>query len=146
MHSMTWKTFPEGMQPLGYAGNEFCFDNELPRHQIFQPAFRLANRLVTGGEYLEFMSDGGYRRPELWLSDGWAGIQERGTKAPVLPWEFDRLDPATLGDYALELGDGYEIHGTLYPSLLGRHITHGCVRLNDADLEAVFAALFGCCC
>ena len=44
----------------------------------------------------------------------------------------------TLGDYALELGDGYEIHGTLYPTLLGRSITHGCIRLNDEDLAVTF--------
>jgi L,D-transpeptidase YbiS len=73
----------------------------------------------------------------IWKKPEWAFV-EVGRKAPVLPWEFDRLDTETLGPYALELGDGFEIHGTLYPNLLGRHITHGCVRLDDEDLEAVF--------
>lgn len=73
----------------------------------------------------------------IWKKPEWAFV-EAGKQAPVLPWAFDRLDGASLGDYALELGDGYEIHGTLYPSLLGRHITHGCIRLDDEDLAAVY--------
>ena len=73
----------------------------------------------------------------IWKKPEWAFVEE-GRRPPVLPWEFDRLDPVTLGDYALELGDGFEIHGTLYPELLGRHITHGCIRLGDVDLKAVF--------
>ncbi len=74
----------------------------------------------------------------IWKKPEWAFV-EAGREAPVLPWDFDRLDPVTLGKYALELGDGYEIHGNLYPNLIGRNITHGCIRLNDADLEATFA-------
>ncbi len=73
----------------------------------------------------------------IWAKPEWA-FAERGKAAPVLPWAFERLDLTTLGDYALELGDGYEIHGTLYPHLLGRHITHGCIRLNDEDLKAAY--------
>ena len=76
----------------------------------------------------------------VWAKPLWAFV-ESGESAPVLPWEFRRLDPTTLGDYALELGDGYEIHGTLYPTLLGRNITHGCIRLNDEDLAAAYHAL-----
>jgi len=75
----------------------------------------------------------------IWAKPEWAFV-EVGEEAPVLPWMFNRLDQTTLGDYALELGDGYEIHGTLYPALLGRNITHGCVRLNDEDLEALHSA------
>jgi len=74
----------------------------------------------------------------IWKKPDWAFV-EIGRKAPVLPWEFDRLDAAILGDYALELGDGFEVHGTLYPNLLGRHITHGCIRLDDGNLAAVYA-------
>lgn len=55
-------------------GSGFCFDNELPRHQVLLQPFALADRLVTNGEFLEFVDDGGYRRPELWLSDGWAAL------------------------------------------------------------------------
>jgi hypothetical protein len=74
----------------------------------------------------------------IWKKPAWA-FAEVGRKAPDLPWEFDRLDGAALGDYALELGDGFELHGTLYPNLLGRNITHGCIRLDDANLAAVYA-------
>lgn len=73
----------------------------------------------------------------IWAKPVWAFV-ENGSPIPTLPWEFRRLDPTTLGDYALELGDGYEIHGTLYPSLLGKNITHGCIRLNDKDLAFTF--------
>lgn len=73
----------------------------------------------------------------IWAKPVWAFV-ETGETTPVLPWEFRRLDLTTLGDFALELGDGYEIHGTLYPALLGRHITHGCIRLNDNDLSFAY--------
>ncbi len=73
----------------------------------------------------------------IWAKPIWAFV-ESGDTAPVLPWAFRRLDQTTLGDYALELGDGYEIHGTLYPALLGKNITHGCIRLNDEDLALTY--------
>lgn len=74
----------------------------------------------------------------IWKKPEWAFV-EAGLEAPVLPWDFRRLDPVSLGKFALDLGDGYEIHGNLYPNLIGRNITHGCIRLNDADLESTFA-------
>ena len=73
----------------------------------------------------------------IWKKPIWAFV-EKNEKAPILPWKFNRLDGTTLGAYALELQSSYAIHGTLYPSLLGRHITHGCVRLNDTDLASAF--------
>lgn len=73
----------------------------------------------------------------IWAKPVWAFVED-GSSIPTLPWEFRRLDTTTLGKYALELGDGYEIHGTLYPTLLGRSITHGCIRLNDEDLAQTF--------
>lgn len=73
----------------------------------------------------------------IWAKPVWAFV-ENGDAIPVLPWAFRRLDQTTLGDYALELGDGYEIHGTLYPALLGKNITHGCIRLNDEDLARTY--------
>lgn len=78
-----WLTFPEGTAWLGHDGRGFAFDNESPRHREFVHAFQLASRLVTAGEYLDFMADGGYERPELWLSDGWAARQARGWTAPL---------------------------------------------------------------
>ncbi len=76
-------------------------------------------------------------RNPVWKKPVWAFVEKNKT-APVLPWSFERLDPTTLGAYALELQNSYAIHGTLYPSLLGRHITHGCVRLGDDDLATAF--------
>jgi L,D-transpeptidase YbiS len=77
------------------------------------------------------------REKPVWNKPDWAFVEE-GLPIPTDPRE--RLDPYSLGDYALDLGDGYLIHGTLYQRLLGRSVTHGCVRLGDEDLEAVWTA------
>jgi L,D-transpeptidase YbiS len=77
------------------------------------------------------------KRDPVWNKPDWAFIEE-GEPIPKDP--AARLDDYSLGDYALYLGDGYLIHGTLYQRLLGRGVTHGCVRLGDADLEAVWKA------
>ena len=71
-----------GAEPPG-AGDPFVYDNETPRHRQWVEPFRLADRLVTCGEWQEFVADGGYRRPELWLSDGWATVQREGWTAPL---------------------------------------------------------------
>jgi ergothioneine biosynthesis protein EgtB len=68
---LSWAEFGEGLYAIGHEGQDFAFDNESPRHKVYLQGFRLASRLVTNSEYLEFMRDEGYRRPELWLSDGW---------------------------------------------------------------------------
>jgi ergothioneine biosynthesis protein EgtB len=81
-----WLTFEEGLAGIGHQGEGFAFDNELPRHRTFLQGFQLATSLVTSGEYLEFMSDGGYDRADLWLSDGWAARQERDWTSPLY-WE-----------------------------------------------------------
>jgi ergothioneine biosynthesis protein EgtB len=78
-----WIAFPEEVRKIGFAGEGFSFDNEGPRHRVFVEAFRLASRPVTNGEYLDFLDDGGYARPDLWLSDGWAVVRERGWEAPL---------------------------------------------------------------
>src|SRR5205823_4137321 len=70
-----WTHFATGVYQIGYDGSDFAFDNEYPRHRIFAEAFQIGSRLITNGEYLEFMADGGYRNPLLWLSDGWAAVQ-----------------------------------------------------------------------
>ena len=74
----------------------------------------------------------------VWVKPDWAFIEE-GASAPVQ--YADRLEPGAMGDYAIGLGDGYFIHGTLYTRLLGRNVTHGCVRVGDQDLRTVFHAL-----
>lgn len=80
--------FEGGMQEAGHAGEGFCFDNELPRHRVWLEPYALCERLVTCGEFAEFMGDGGYRRPELWLSDGWNAVQNNGWRAPLY-WTSD---------------------------------------------------------
>jgi dimethylhistidine N-methyltransferase len=75
--------FDGGLAQIGHAGPGFAFDNEGPRHRVWLEAFELADRLVTNGEWLAFMADGGYRRAELWLADGWAQAQAAGWRAPL---------------------------------------------------------------
>ncbi|MDZ7778430.1 MAG: ergothioneine biosynthesis protein EgtB [Gemmatimonadota bacterium] len=84
---LAWTTFPEGLREVGWHGDGFCYDNETPRHRRFLEPFALGDRLVTNAEYLEFMEDGGYERPELWMSEGWAAVEERGWSAPFY-WEW----------------------------------------------------------
>lgn len=80
--AVTFRAYGEGLYDVGHDGTGFAFDNEGPRHRVFLQPFELATRLVTVGEYLEFMADGGYERPELWLSDGWRTVQERRWNSP----------------------------------------------------------------
>jgi ergothioneine biosynthesis protein EgtB len=80
---MRWIERPSGVREIGHAGSGFAFDNERPRHRAFVGEHRLGSRLVTNGEYLEFVESGGYARPDLWLSDGWTAIQSRGWTAPL---------------------------------------------------------------
>jgi ergothioneine biosynthesis protein EgtB len=83
---MKWVNFDGGIYEIGNEGNEFCYDNETPRHKDFLNPFMLANRLVTNGEFLEFIEDGSYEKAPLWLSDGWAIIESEKWKAPFY-WE-----------------------------------------------------------
>ena len=83
---LSWVEIDGGLCEIGADGGSFCFDNETPRHKIWLEPFRLAARPVTNGEYRAFMDDGGYRRPELWLSDGWSAAQAEGWTAPLY-WE-----------------------------------------------------------
>ena len=84
-----WVEVEGGLVEVGHEGDGFSFDNELPRHRQWLEPYRLADRLVTNGEWLEFMADGGYRRHELWLSDGWARIAADGWTAPFYWTEQD---------------------------------------------------------
>lgn len=81
--ALTFTSHDGGLVEVGHDGPEFSFDNEGPRHKVWLEPFALANRLVTCGEWLEFMTDGGYERPEFWLSDGWATVQQHGWDAPL---------------------------------------------------------------
>jgi len=78
-----WRAFPAGVREIGHAGGGFAFDNEEPRHRVFVGGYRLADRLVTNAEYRAFVEDGGYRRPELWLAEGWDACSAQGWSAPL---------------------------------------------------------------
>ncbi len=83
---LSWYPVADGIHESGHDGNGFCFDNELPRHRVLLQAFALASRPVTNAEYIEFIEDGGYSDPALWLSDGWATAQTSAWYAPLY-WE-----------------------------------------------------------
>jgi ergothioneine biosynthesis protein EgtB len=80
---LDWIAFEGGRADIGAGGQPFAFDNEGPRHGVLLTPFALADRLITVGEYQDFIEDGGYRRPEFWLSDGWDVSQAQGWEAPL---------------------------------------------------------------
>ena len=88
---LRWQAYDEGLRLIGHQGESFAFDNEEPRHRVFIEAFELASRLITNREYVEFMQDGGYRRPEFWLSDGRDTVQKQGWQAPLYWQEQDEI-------------------------------------------------------
>ncbi|MGE0139478.1 MAG: ergothioneine biosynthesis protein EgtB [Ilumatobacteraceae bacterium] len=111
---ISWLDLETATAEVGHTGDGFCFDNELPRHRHVLAPFALADRLTTNGEWLAFIDDGGYRRPELWLSDGWDTVRRSGWEAPLY-WERD--------------GAGWivhTLHGTqpLEPSEPVAHVSH----------------------
>ncbi|EOE4546492.1 ergothioneine biosynthesis protein EgtB [Klebsiella pneumoniae] len=81
--SLKWRRVEGGIVEIGAVGNSFAFDNETPRHRVYLQPYALADRLVTNGEWMAFIADGGYRRPELWLASGWATVQAEGWQAPL---------------------------------------------------------------
>ncbi|HLA91480.1 MAG TPA: ergothioneine biosynthesis protein EgtB [Gemmatimonadaceae bacterium] len=83
---LRWHPVREGVYCIGHGGDGFAFDNERPAHRTFVQEFRIASRLATNGEFLAFIQDGGYRRAELWLSNGWATVNDRRWEAPLY-WE-----------------------------------------------------------
>jgi ergothioneine biosynthesis protein EgtB len=144
-----WIEHSGGLVEIGHdtAWGGFCFDNETPRHRMWVEPFSIAERLVTAGEWSEFIADGGYRRSELWLSDGWAAMQATGQEAPLY-WE--RADGCSD-----EGADGwlvYTLHGLreMDPSAPVVHVSYyeadafarwAKARLpSEAEWEAVAAA------
>jgi ergothioneine biosynthesis protein EgtB len=87
---MRFQACEGGAREIGASGKHFCFDNETPRHRTLVEPYALADRLITNGEYLEFVRDGGYRRAEFWLSDGWTTVAHEGWTHPIY-WS-DALD------------------------------------------------------
>jgi len=83
---LEWIEIGGGIYQVGHAGDGFTFDNECPQHKVLLEPFQIASRQVTNAEYLEFMRDNGYGRPELWLSDGWDAVAAHGWNSPLY-WE-----------------------------------------------------------
>lgn len=91
-----WVHFEGGLREIGYPLDhanplDFAFDNETPRHTVYLQPYTLANRTVTCAEYLEFLNDNGYSRPELWLSEGWDTVERDGWQAPLY-WQRSPSD------------------------------------------------------
>lgn len=101
---MQWLDHPGGVVEIGHAGEGFAFDNEGPRHEVLLQSFRFAARFVTCGEFRAFIADGGYTRPEFWLSDGWALAQREGWVAPLY-WLGDDHLFTLHGERALNPGE-----------------------------------------
>jgi ergothioneine biosynthesis protein EgtB len=119
--------FSEGVRAIGHGqADAFAFDNERPRHRQFLEAFALGSKLVTNREYLAFILDGGYKRPELWLSDGWAVVQQERWTAPLY-WE----EPVTSGHLRV-----FSLHGSR-PTDLSAPVCH--VSFYEADAYARWA-------
>ena len=120
----TWIDYQGGLIAVGQQQEDFCFDNELPRHQVMLTPFQLANRLVTNGEFLAFIEDGAYQRPDLWLADAWATVQQHQWRAPLY---WLRQDNQWLE---------YTLHG-LAPVDYERPVVH--VSAYEADAYARWA-------
>jgi ergothioneine biosynthesis protein EgtB len=101
----SFKSFQGGLVPIGVTPDAndplaFAFDNETPRHQFYLQPFQLASRLATAGEYLAFIDDNGYARPELWLSEGWSTMRAAGWQAPMY-WRRDAAAASGWSIYTL---------------------------------------------
>jgi ergothioneine biosynthesis protein EgtB len=122
--SLGWVDVEGGLVEIGHEGDGFRFDNEEPRHRVWLEPYRLADRLVTNGEWLAFMADGGYRRHELWLSEGWARVTADSWRAPLYWVELD--------------GEWFEhtLHGT-FPVDPGLPVSH--VSFYEAEAFATWA-------
>ncbi|MCH2170320.1 ergothioneine biosynthesis protein EgtB [Myxococcota bacterium] len=118
---ITWQAHAGGLHSFGHAGKGFAFDNEQPRHQVFLEPFELAQRPVTNGDFLAFVEDGGYHRPELWLSDGFAASRAGNWRAPLYWHERD-------GGY-----EAFTLSGLL-PLVEGEPVCH--VSFYEADAFA----------
>ncbi|MCB1027602.1 MAG: ergothioneine biosynthesis protein EgtB, partial [Microthrixaceae bacterium] len=130
-----WVDFsPERIESIGHEGDGFHFDNEGPRHDVIMAPFALSDRLVTEGDWLEFMADGGYRRPELWLSEGWATVNAEGWEAPDYFFRADDgADEASETSWCV-----FTLGGTrpLHPSSPVCHLSY-----YEADAYATWAGV-----
>lgn len=118
---LTWRSVAGGITEIGTENptSGFAYDNEGPRHRVFCEDFEIAERAVTNADWLAFIADDGYLRPELWLSDGWAHIRENGWRAPGY-WQLNGDDPDappttfTLSGRRPVVGDEPVLHVSFY--------------------------------
>jgi len=122
--AQSWLQFDEGLVEIGHDGQGFAFDSEAPRHRVYLNAYALASRPVTNAEYAAFIADGGYRRPALWLSEGWDWVNANGLVAPLYR---DAADPES---------QQFTLHGML-PVEAAAPVCH--VSLFEADAYARWA-------
>ncbi len=121
-----------GLEDIGHAGQGFCFDNELPRHRVWLEPFTLADRLVTHAEFAEFIADGGYTRPELWLSDGWNTAQEQKWRAPLY-WDRNESSASDTSDWSV-----FTLHGAMsFQQVANSPVSH--ISFYEADAYAHWA-------
>ena len=113
--AMGWQEYSGGLQQIGHTGNEFAFDNEMPRHKTWLEPFRLADRAITAGEYRAFIEDGGYNNPRFWLSDGWAVRLAEKWQAPLY-WlrESQGWSIFTLAGRQAVIDDAPVVHVSYY--------------------------------
>ena len=114
-NELDWTAIDEGLYSIGHDGSGFGFDNESPNHRVFLNKSRVAGTLVSCREYLQFMDDGGYSRPEFWLSLGWNKVQESQWEAPLY-WlrQENRWYQFTLAGLVLVNPDWPVCHVSLY--------------------------------
>lgn len=141
---LEWLPFGEGLREIGWGSEGFAFDNETPRHKEFVPAFALGSRLITNGEYLAFMEDGGYQRPEFWLSEGWNVVQTRGWTSPLCWWDRkgERLEFTLAGMESLNL-DAPVCHVSLFEADAYAHWA-GARLATEAEWEVASESVILC--
>jgi ergothioneine biosynthesis protein EgtB len=99
-HPMTWRDFAGGLVEIGYHGDGFSYDNESPRHKQYLEPYQLASRLVTNGEFLEFINAGGYTTPDLWLVEGWSWMKANERTHPLY-WRQNDKDNQEWQEFTL---------------------------------------------
>jgi ergothioneine biosynthesis protein EgtB len=114
--SLQWVGGPDGLVEIGHAAGGFHFDNEAPRHRVWLEPYAIANRLVRNDEYAAFIADGGYRRPELWLSEGWQAVERHHWQAPRY-WRGS--GPASAWEWEFSLAGRRPLH----PEAPVRHLS-----------------------
>ena len=110
---LRWVEGAAGPVEIGHAGESFAFDNETPRHRVLLDEHALASRLVTNAEFREFIDDGGYADPALWLSDGWSTVLAEGWARPLY-WQEDLAQEFTLAGLAPIQADAPVVHLSYY--------------------------------